>query len=109
MTPQAMPEAPAPTPVLSSTRASSPASARCQGLDSPWPPAPTIRCRAESGRAAIGLVVGRLPALEHRPLPVGPHGLRVLHSGAELRLWELGVGFLQPDAVRVAPRQVRHQ
>src|SRR5437764_11499091 len=50
-----MPDAPAPTPVLSMTTTSgvSPAAAcslaRCQALDSPWMPAPITRYLAEDG------------------------------------------------------------
>src|SRR3954466_1234737 len=52
-----MPEAPAATPVLSTTRTSSPALARCQAVESPWTPAPTTRCLAEAGRGG-GTVSG---------------------------------------------------
>src|SRR3954470_9349008 len=45
-----MPDAPAATPVLSITRTSSPALARCQAVESPWTPAPTTRCLTEAGR-----------------------------------------------------------
>src|SRR3954470_2864178 len=44
-----MPEAPAATPVLSTTSTSSPALARCQAVDSPWTPAPITRCLTEEG------------------------------------------------------------
>src|SRR4051812_32890931 len=66
MTPHAMPLAPAPTPVLSRTtmRAAPPAlptvvplaasrSARCNAVESPWMPAPTITQRAAAGRAGM--------------------------------------------------------
>src|SRR3954466_11127605 len=45
-----MPEAPAATPVLSTTTTSSPALARCQAVDRPWTPAPITRCLTEGGR-----------------------------------------------------------
>src|SRR3954463_69140 len=45
-----MPEAPAATPVLSTTSTSSPALARCHAVDRPWTPAPTTRCLTEAGR-----------------------------------------------------------
>src|SRR4051812_26005382 len=45
-----MPEAPAATPVLSTTTTSSPALARCQAVERPWTPAPTTRCLTEAGR-----------------------------------------------------------
>src|SRR5690242_16234992 len=45
-----MPDAPAATPVLSTTRTSSPALARCQAVDRPCTPAPTTRCLTEAGR-----------------------------------------------------------
>src|SRR6476661_2720650 len=45
-----MPDAPAATPVLSTTRTSSPAFARCHAVDRPWTPAPTTRCLTEGGR-----------------------------------------------------------
>src|SRR3954451_13470378 len=45
-----MPDAPAATPVLSTTRTSSPAFARCHAVDRPWTPAPTTRCLTEAGR-----------------------------------------------------------
>ena len=44
----------------------------------------------------------RLPALEHRRLPVGADRLRALHPRPELGLRELAVLLLQLDAVRVA-------
>src|SRR5262245_61964600 len=109
MTPHAIPEAPAPTPDLSRTSASSPASARCQAVESPWTPAPTITCRAESGSAAIPLVIRRFPALEHGGLPVPADDLRVLNPRPELGLGELGVGLLQPDSVGVAGSEVGDQ
>src|SRR3954454_18496943 len=45
-----MPEAPAATPVLSTTRTSSPARARCHAVERPWTPAPMTRCLARAGR-----------------------------------------------------------
>src|SRR4051794_35120502 len=45
-----MPEAPAATPVLSTTTTSSPALARCQAVERPWTPAPITRCLTEAGR-----------------------------------------------------------
>src|SRR3954447_292509 len=45
-----MPDAPAATPVLSTTTTSSPALARCQAVERPWTPAPTTRCLTEAGR-----------------------------------------------------------
>src|SRR3954469_22266288 len=45
-----MPDAPAATPVLSTTTTSSPALARCQAVDRPWTPAPITRCLTEGGR-----------------------------------------------------------
>src|SRR3954465_9143522 len=44
-----MPEAPAATPVLSTTTTSSPALARCQAVDRPWTPAPITRGLTEGG------------------------------------------------------------
>src|SRR5215468_11544109 len=59
MTPQAMPEAPEAIPDLSRTRTSAPLprpdrrrdSARCQAVESPWMPAPTIRYLLAVGKA----------------------------------------------------------
>src|SRR3954467_11447746 len=104
MTPQAMPEAPAATAVLSTTRTCSPCRARCHAVDSPCTPAPITRY----GVVRIS-VSRRLPALEHAGLPVLAHGARALDPRAELGLRELGVGLLQPDAVGVAGLQVRDQ
>src|SRR5437763_7044249 len=44
-----MPDAPAATPVLSTTSTSSPSAARCQAVDSPCTPAPTTSVRTEPG------------------------------------------------------------
>src|ERR687888_848023 len=44
-----MPDAPAPTPVLSTTRTSSPRSARCQAVESPWTPAPMTSTETDGG------------------------------------------------------------
>src|SRR3954465_2673014 len=52
MTPQAMPDAPAATPVLSTTSRSSPERARCQAVESPCTPAPTTRKRTDEGSGA---------------------------------------------------------
>src|SRR5690348_2034718 len=54
-----MPDAPAATPVLSTTRTSSPALARCQAVDRPCTPAPTTRCLTEAGRVGA---MGSLPS-----------------------------------------------
>src|SRR3954453_10691706 len=57
-----MPEAPAATPVLSTTRTSSPALARCQAVERPWTPAPMTRCLADAGReGGTGAPSGLLP------------------------------------------------
>src|SRR5262249_37399603 len=106
-----MPEAPAATSDLSTTSAPSPAAARCQPVESPWTPAPITRWRAEEGSAGISSssVLRGLPALQHRRPPVLPDGLRITHPGPELGLGELRVRGLQPDAVRVSRREVRHQ
>src|ERR1700750_1473653 len=45
-----MPDAPAATPVLSTTRTSSPDLARCHAVERPWTPAPITRCLTEAGR-----------------------------------------------------------
>src|SRR5215218_6828693 len=42
-----MPDAPAATRALSTTSTSSPCSARCQAVESPWTPAPTTRLATE--------------------------------------------------------------
>src|SRR4051812_34716947 len=72
-----MPDAPAATPVLSSTSTSSPSAARCQAVDSPWTPAPTTSVRTEPGswfdmRLLLGVAVSATPialsAEEYRPL-----------------------------------------
>src|SRR4051812_8058247 len=104
MTPQAMPEAPAATAVLSTTRTCSPCRARCHAVDSPCTPAPITRY----GVVRIS-VSRRLPALEHGGLPVLADGARALHPRTELGLRELGVGLLELDAVGVAGLQVRDQ
>src|SRR5918992_496796 len=88
-----MPEAPAATPVLSTTSTSSPRSARCQAVESPWTPAPTIRVETE--RMSVN---GRSPIRSHRT--------RALDPRAQLGLGELAVLLLQPDAVRVAGLEV---
>src|SRR5687768_12752390 len=93
-----MPEAPAATPVLSTTSTSSPRSARCQAVDRPWTPAPITRCFTER----IGSVQRRFPALEHRRAPVLTNCARPLHPGPQLRLGELAVLLLQADAVGVS-------
>src|SRR4051812_10253101 len=107
MTPQAIPDAPAPTPVLSTTSTSSPARARCHAVESPWTPAPTTRWVTERGSMAS--VQRRLPALQHARAPVGPDRLRALDPRAQLGLRELAVRRLQGDAVRVAGPQVRDE
>src|SRR6266536_3490806 len=104
MTPQAMPEAPAATPVLSTTRTCSPCRARCQAVESPCTPAPITRY----GVVRIS-VSGRFPAFEHAGPPVLADGARALDPWAALRLEELAVGLLQPDAVGVAGLQVGDQ
>src|SRR5512133_3697478 len=99
-----MPEAPAATPVLSTTRTCSPCWARCQAVERPCTPAPMTRY------AAVRMSVsGRLPALEHGGLPVLADRARVFHPRAELGLGELGVGLLELDAVGVAGLQVRDE
>src|SRR5215216_8035067 len=55
------------------------------------------------------LVERRLPALEHRRTPVLADRPGALDPGPQLRLRELAVGLLQPDAVGVARLQVCHQ
>src|SRR3954453_8832001 len=104
MTPQAMPEAPAATAVLSPTRTCSPCRARGHAMECPWTPAPITRYGG--GRMSVSRP---LPALEHAGLPVVAHGARALDPRAELGLRELGVGLLQPDAVGVAGLQVGDQ
>src|SRR4051794_29431601 len=99
-----MPEAPAATADLSTTSTSSPRSARCQAVESPWTPAPTIRCRVERMS-----VERRLPALEHGRLPVRADRAGALHPRPQLRLRELAVLLLQPDPVGVAGLQVGDQ
>src|SRR5215207_10058272 len=47
-----MPDAPAATPVLSTTSTSSPERARCQAVESTWTPAPTTRKRTDEGSEA---------------------------------------------------------
>src|SRR6476660_5571679 len=54
-------------------------------------------------------VRGRLPALEHRGVPVVADDARALHPGAQLGLGELAVFFLELDAVAVARLQVLDQ
>src|SRR5512133_2950822 len=99
-----MPEAPAATPVLSTTRTCSPCRARCQAVERPCTPAPITRFRA------VRMSVSRwLPALEHRGLPVLADIPRALDPRAELGLEELAVSFLQLDAVGVAGLQVRDE
>src|ERR671918_528299 len=100
-----MPEAPAATSVLSTTSTSSPCSARCQAVDRPWTPAPMTRCFTER----IGSVQRRFPALEHRRPPVLPDGPGSLDPWPQLRLRELAVLLLQPDAVGVARLEVLDQ
>src|SRR5215217_2977749 len=51
----------------------------------------------------------RLPAFEHRGLPVRADDPRVLDPRAQLRLRKLAVLVLQPDAVRVARLEVCDQ
>src|SRR5918995_5316245 len=99
-----MPEAPAATPVLSTTRTSSPASARCQAVESPWTPAPITRCFTD-----LMSVKRRLPALEHRRLPFAADRAAVLDPRAQLRLGELAVGLLEADPVGVAGAEGRDQ
>src|SRR5512133_2348910 len=99
-----MPEAPAATPVLSTTRTCSPCSARCQAVERPCTPAPMTRY------SALRMSVSRwLPALEHGGAPVLADGARALDPRAELGLGELGVGLLELDAVGVAGLQVGDQ
>src|SRR4051812_10135496 len=99
-----MPEAPAATPVLSTTRTCSPCAARCQAVESPCTPAPITRY------GVVRMSVSRrLPALEHARAPVCADGARALDPRAELGLRELRVGLLQADAVGVAGLQVRDQ
>src|SRR3954454_5668152 len=113
MTPHAMPDAPAATPVLSTTSTSSPRSARCQAVERPWTPAPMTRCLTERSPISKGTVPlsssmeRRFPALEHVRLPVGADRPRALDPRAQLRLGELAVLLLQPDAVRVARLEMR--
>src|SRR4030095_15586195 len=98
-----MPEAPAATPVLSTTRTCSPRWARCQAVESPCTPAPITRY---GGRRIS--VSGRFPAREHAGPPVLADGPRALDPWAELGLRELRVRLLQADAVGVTRLQVRH-
>src|SRR3954465_284692 len=100
-----MPEAPAATPVLSTTSTSSPAAPRCQAVDSPWTPAPITRCFTER----IDSVQRRFPALEDRRVPVPSDRARALHPRPQLGLRELAVLLLQPDPVRVAGLQMGDQ
>src|SRR4029453_4011692 len=99
-----MPDAPAATPVLSTTRTCSPRWARCQAVESPCTPAPITRY----GVLRIS-VSGRFPALEHAGPPVLADGARARPPGAELGLRELRVRLLQPDAVGVARLEVGDQ
>src|SRR5687767_2956842 len=48
--PQAIPDAPAATPLLSTTSTSVPLRARCHAVESPWMPAPMTRTSAREGR-----------------------------------------------------------
>src|SRR6266545_2253334 len=96
-----MPEAPAATPVLSTTSTSSPCCARCHAVDSPCTSAPMTRVFAE--RMSVS---GRFSAFEHAGTPVLADRARALHPRPELGLWELAVGLLQTDAVGVAGLQV---
>src|SRR3954452_5254222 len=64
-----MPEAPAATPLLSTTRTSSPARARCQAVERPWTPAPITRCLADAGRVG-GMFV--LPSVAYRATALPP-------------------------------------
>src|SRR4051794_6420121 len=99
-----MPEAPAATPALSTTRTCSPCWARCQAVERPCTPAPMTRY------AAVRMSVSRrLPALEHGGPPVLADRARALDPRPELGLRELGVGLLELDAVGVAGLQVRDE
>src|SRR5919108_5502015 len=77
MTPQAMPEAPAPTPVLSRTTICAPSPsrrafsslARCHAVESPWTPAPMM-----TNRAAEGGDIVRLPCAGEGVLVAGLEG-----------------------------------
>src|SRR5262245_55749310 len=106
-----MPEAPAPTPVLSSTSTSRPLAARCHAVARPWIPAPTTTTPASrsSGITSTSSVARRLPAGQRGRLPVLPDGGGALEPRAGLWLRELGVDALELDAVGVAGQQVRHQ
>src|SRR6478735_11231627 len=97
-----MPDAPAATPVLSTTRTSSPAFARCHAVDRPWTPAPTTRCLTEGGRvggmrsAPLGVAywATTLPNSSERPtVPAAcaPGNRIVLRRGA------------RPDSVGATP------
>src|SRR4051812_2050864 len=97
-----MPEAPAATPVLSTTSTSSPAAPRCQAVDSPWTPAPITRCFTER----IGSVQRRFPALEDGRAPVLSDRARAFHPGPQLGLGGLAVLLLEADGGRGAGRGV---
>src|ERR1700688_4119474 len=53
ITPQAMPDAPAATAVLSSTSTCSPRCARCHAVERPWTPAPITSTEVEEGTGSL--------------------------------------------------------
>src|SRR5262247_127432 len=73
------------------------------GSPGTWPAGQHSAARP-AGDALVALRA--LPVRERRGLPVLADGGRVVPPGAELRLRELRVPALEPDAVGVAPAQV---
>ena len=106
-TPQAMPEAPAAMPVLSTTRTSSPSAARCHAVERPWTPAPMTRFATDRELRVSAISAAAPPSPRGRgacsPSPTRP---RALDPRPELGLRELRVLLLEPDAVGVALLQV---
>src|SRR3954453_17864261 len=78
-----MPEAPAATPVLSTTTTSSPARARCQAVERPWTPAPTTRGLTELG--GEGGTGGSFGAVAYHEMALPQRRRRSLAGGGARR------------------------
>src|SRR5262245_23301498 len=108
-----MPEAPAPGPVLSSTRTSRPdprlrrasSIARCQPVERPWMPAPTTTYWTLSGIFVMAspLPEGTAPVCTTRPKGPSRQGVPAL-QGVEQAAEGLGRLDRAPLAIRFGPR-----
>src|SRR5215211_1878212 len=82
-----MPDAPAATPVLSTTSTRLPLCARCQAVERPWTPAPTTRTGTEDGRElGIGRLLWPVVQWRCRTAPIYTNWSTAVTLAADFRL-----------------------